>query len=264
MKILVCYYSATGNTQLVCEYLAHRLSDHQVELVNVIDSPDVDLTAYDAVGFATATNFMGLPFLFADFMAQLPAQQDKPAFVLNTYGAMSGRTLKLLAHAATERGFTVIAGHSLLVPENYPPFILKGWANEAAPDEKELAGLNQFIADLTHKLHLIRSGQTPQPAKIKIGLFNHLLAPGSLAKAKKEIGVLMTDERLCTACATCADVCPYNAIAFDEKPVFNAAQCHGCWRCFNHCPEKAIYTSKIKGEGHYPQPHPTLVAKFTR
>ncbi|MHA2272131.1 MAG: hypothetical protein ACXACI_09730 [Candidatus Hodarchaeales archaeon] len=29
--------------------------------------------------------------------------------------------------------------------------------------------------------------------------------------------------------------------------------CYGCWYCFNHCPEKAIYTEKYRGIGHYPK-----------
>lgn len=38
--------------------------------------------------------------------------------------------------------------------------------------------------------------------------------------------------------------------------------CHGCWICYNDCPEKAIYTKKLRGVGHYPGPIDTLREKL--
>jgi ferredoxin/flavodoxin len=262
MKAAIFYYSGTGNTRLACQYLAQRIANIEFDLLNITNSKRADLTHYDVVGFATATQHMGVPYLFEDFIKNLPSQQNKPAFVLNTYGAMSGRTLKNLAKLVTAGGFNVIAGHSLLTPENYPPFILKGWANEDAPNDEEMENFHQFITDLERRLGTIRTGQLVVPAKINIGFFNSLMRPASPAKSRKKMGELLVDESNCTECRTCADGCPYGAIALDPKPVFNTNRCHGCWMCFNHCPQQAIFTQKIRGEGHYSQPLPQFVAKM--
>ncbi|MEW6406763.1 MAG: FAD-dependent oxidoreductase, partial [Chloroflexota bacterium] len=51
------------------------------------------------------------------------------------------------------------------------------------------------------------------------------------------------DERLCTGCKTCAGMCAYNAISFDElkKVAFiNEALCQGCGTCAASCPVAAI------------------------
>jgi ferredoxin len=175
---------------------------------------------------------------------------------------MSGRTLQKLAKLAAARGFNVIAGHSLLTPENYPPFIRKGWANEDAPNDEEMEKFDQFIAKLDSEFAAIQTGQSLVSAKINIGFFNSLMRPASIAKSKKKMGQLLLNKSACTACGTCADGCPYGAITLNARPMFNANRCHGCWTCFNHCPEQAIYTSKIRGEGHYPQPLPQFVAKM--
>lgn len=129
LQIALFYYSSTGNTRLACRYIAHTVQNAHVDLRDVLKHEATDLSAYDVVGFATSTQFMGVPYRFGDFIKQLPKQDDKPAFVFNTYGAMSGQTLK------------VLAGHSLLMPENYPPLILKGWGNADAPNEKEVTTL---------------------------------------------------------------------------------------------------------------------------
>jgi ferredoxin len=242
--------------------LARQITNVEFDLRNITESNGADLTSYDVVGFATPTQHMGVPYLFADFVKELPIQQNRPAFVLNTYGAMSGRTLKNLAKLVVARGFSVIAGHSLMAPENYPPFLLKGWANEDAPDEEEMEKFQQFIIELERQLDIIESGQVAVPVQVKIGFFNSLMRPASPAKSRKKMSDLFVDKLLCTECSTCADGCPYGAIMLSPKPVFDISRCHGCWTCYNHCPEQAIYTQKIRGEGHYPQPLPQFATKM--
>jgi len=55
------------------------------------------------------------------------------------------------------------------------------------------------------------------------------------------IQVPEVDEKKCTYCGRCAEVCAYNAIAVlpDQVLVF-AELCHGCGACSYLCPEKAI------------------------
>lgn len=262
MKAVIFYFSSTGNTRLTCQYLDRQLKGVEFELIDIIHAYNADLTFYDVVGFAVPTFHMGVPPLMENFIQQLLIQQNKPAFVFNTYGAMSGRTLKNLAKLAAERGFNIIAGYSLLTPENYPPFILKGWANENAPNDDELAKFQKFSFELADKLQSIQSGQPVEPTKIKIGFFNSLMRSASPAKALQKMGVLFVDTSACTKCGICVNCCPYNAITLKPKPTININRCCGCWMCFNHCPEQAIYTQKIRGEGHYPQPLPQFAAKM--
>lgn len=260
--IALCYYSSTGNTELACRYIAHNVHNARFDLLDITRKDSVDLSPYDVVGFATSTQFMGVPYLFRDFVERLPRQNDKPAFVFNTYGAMSGQTLKMLDRLATARGFRVFAGHSLLMPENYPPFIVKGWDNVDAPDEKEMAAFQQFIAQLIERLDALQTRRPIVRAKIKIGLLNSLLRPKSPARARREMGSLSVDETLCTNCGACVDACPYAAIELAGQPIFRAERCYSCWTCFNRCPQQAIFTPKIKGVGHYPHPVTQLATKL--
>ncbi len=50
-------------------------------------------------------------------------------------------------------------------------------------------------------------------------------------------------EELCSGCKLCNDICPFNAITFDEskqKSVINDALCKGCGTCVSTCPSSAI------------------------
>lgn len=55
------------------------------------------------------------------------------------------------------------------------------------------------------------------------------------------IPVPEVDERKCTYCGKCAEVCAYNAIAVTKQNVLIFPElCHGCGGCALLCPEKAI------------------------
>lgn len=264
MKGLLFYHSNSGNTQSVCNYLQYKLQKVvNLTLHNVADSPLPDLNQFDIVGFATWTYFLGLPPYFQTFLDNLPQQMDKPTFALNTFGMMSGQALKLLTNQLNAKGFVVIAAHSLHTPESYPPYIIKGWDSVDAPDAKPLEDFHSFVAELDEKVTQLSQNAPAAKTKVRIGLFNHLLRPYSLPKARKQMGTLFVDANLCTECGTCQEICLYDAITMNPNPIFDTETCHACWACFNHCPEKAIFTTKIKGIGHYAEPNPKLVKKLT-
>jgi NAD-dependent dihydropyrimidine dehydrogenase PreA subunit/flavodoxin len=254
MKGILFYHSNSGNTRLTCDYLQHKLQAIDLTRHDIAVEPLPDLDYFEIIGFATWTYFLGLPPFFQQFLANLPAQTGKPTFALNTFGMMSGQALKQLTNQLREKGFNVLAAHSFHTPESYPPYIIKEWDSVDAPEPKELDAFHQFVAELDGKLTDLKNGTVPSKAKVKIGLFNHLMRPYSLEKARKQMGALFVDEALCTECGICQDVCLYQAIDMNPMVVINADNCHACWACFNHCPDQAIFTEKIREEGQYPEP----------
>ncbi len=59
------------------------------------------------------------------------------------------------------------------------------------------------------------------------------------------------NERLCTGCQLCKQVCPYSAISFDDKKhvcKVNDALCKGCGACVGGCPSDAISLSHYTNE----------------
>ncbi len=263
MRGIICYCSGSGNTRLACHYIAGKVRNIEWELFDIISDGIPALENYDIVGFAAFTNYSGIPYIFQNFMEMLAQQNNKPAFVFNTYGFIKGRTLRILSELAEMKGFKVVAGHSLHTPESYPPMIARGMGNKKAPDEKEMIHFNEFISELENLIYLIKSGGELHQKKIKVGILDSLFKPLSSDKARKEMGDKFVDESLCTECGLCGNLCPYLAINCSPKPVFDMNKCCGCWTCYNHCPVKAIYTKKFRGVGHYPQPINLLKEKLS-
>ncbi len=262
MKGIICYYSGSGNTRLAVKYIKSKISSVDFELCNTVRDEIPDLSNYDVVGFATFTDFGSAPQFMHSFFDRVSPQHNNYAFVFNTYGFLSGKTLKSLAKLAKTKNFKILCGHSLHTPESYPPMRSKNKAFDDSPNEKELRKLNEFIAQLDNMLATMQAGNKPTTGRIKVGLLGTLFPAFSRTRAKKDFGEQNVNIDLCKECGTCQKLCPYNAIELSPNPVFDHRKCYGCWSCYNHCPEKAIYTPKFKGEWQYPKPSKELANKL--
>jgi ferredoxin/flavodoxin len=261
IKGAICFYSAAGNTKLACQAIARAIRAVEFDLLDITKTRNPDLGAYDIVGFATFADFFGPPQFFVTFTETLPVQPGKPAFVFNTWGGMSGGTLRRMTELVTARGFRVLAAHSLHTPESYPPMIARGRPFTAAPNADELRKFRDFTGALNLLCRSLKDG-APVPRPLRLGLLDRLLPVLSRTTARREMGIKYVDADLCTTCGICVKLCPYGAIELREKPVFDVNKCYGCWACFHHCPSRAIYTWKFRGIGHYPEPAAELRAKL--
>ena len=263
MKGIICYYSGSGNTRLACRYIAERIKNAEFDLYDIIreKSAAPDLAQFDIVGFATFTDFFGPPHLLHTFVDGLPRQHGKPAFILNTYGNVTGRTIKAMQRLVTSRGFRVVAGHSLYTPESYPPMVASGRGHEHRPDERDMEEFTDFIGYVDQSLADLRRGK-PVKTSIRIRLLDRFCPVLPRDWSRRFMGDKFVDQELCIQCGVCERKCPYGAIALEPKPVFDMEECMGCWACYNHCAQKAIYTAKLRGVGHYPKPAPQLKKKL--
>lgn len=262
MKGIICYYSGTGNTALACRYIAEHVKNAELSVFDIINDGKPDLSAFDLVGFAAFADFLSPSQLFIEFIEGLPAQDGKPAFVLNTFGMSSGKTLSILQGEVSRRGFTVVTGHSLHMPENFPPMIARGLGNAKAPSDKELDAFKKFVAGLDEIALRLSKGEDVSARKVDIGTANKLMPGYPKGMAKRMMGEKFVDEDLCTGCGTCGNVCPNSAIKMAGRPVFDDGKCTACWACYNQCLAQAIGTRKYKGKPQYLGPSAALTEKF--
>ena len=99
----------------------------------------------------------------------------------------------------------------------------------------------------TDGVFLAGNAQGPKDVPDTVG---HAGAAASMALALLDKGevaispqVAVVDEKLCSACKTCIELCPYTAISFieeDNVARVNEALCKGCGTCVAACPAGAI------------------------
>jgi heterodisulfide reductase subunit A len=95
-----------------------------------------------------------------------------------------------------------------------------------------------FVCGLAHSPKLIEESITQAKAAAS-------RAAAILSKATIEAGgvVSLVDQRKCTGCSLCQQLCPFNAIDMDEKKnvaVINEALCKGCGVCASSCRSGAV------------------------
>lgn len=262
MKGIICYYSGSGNTKLACTYIKNKTENIDFELFNIVNKGMPDFNKYDLVGFATFADYGLPPKLMYSFVKNIKKQKNKAAFVFNTYGFISRNTLTGLRDLITENGFEVLTGFSLHTPENFPPVRKLGMRFDNSPKEKDIKKFDNFIKDLDSIIEKLKTGKKIEKRKLKTDILAKLSKPSKKSQAKKEFGIQNVNTSLCTECKVCVNGCPYNAISMNPKPVFDHEKCAGCWFCYNHCKQKAIYTPKFKGEYQYSSPNKQMKQKL--
>ena len=252
MRCLFCYFSGSGNTRLACNFIAGKIQAVEFDFFDILKKKPLDFSGYDLVGFAAFADFWGPSPVFKTFINSLPSCPGKPAFVFNSFGMLSGATLRVMRDLVAKKGFKVIAGHALHMPENIATMILSGKANEQAPNPKEMEAFGGFIDDLAMRC------STPEALRrapdFKVPPLTRFLPAMPRFIGKLAMGPKFVDSTLCTHCGLCMTKCPYGAITMADFPVFDEKKCMTCWACYNHCPTRAIYTKKYRGKGHYPSP----------
>lgn len=263
MKGVIIYYSNTGNTKIICEYIQKKVTKLQLELFDILKDDISSLAEYDVAGFAFFTDAMKPSKIFLDYVRKLKDTKGKHAFSVNTYGLMSGKAAKIMYNTLKKADMIVIGSHSLHTPENNAPMILGGNASEKSPDDKERAAFENFIAELNAQIDNIINHNPVKSSKPKIGLMNSLIPAGiDFTKFISGEVKMQVDKSKCKKCGVCAQVCPVKTISMKEEVTIDNTNCQKCWSCYNHCFSQAIYTGKYKGEGQYPKPISEFAEKW--
>jgi ferredoxin len=214
-----------------------------------------DLTGYypedhTFIGFASYTDYQAPPRFFMETISKFPLVNGKESFLLATYAGMVGKTLKGMKNIVEERGYRVITGHALPMPENYSPQRKRGFKVDGNPKEKDMESFQQFIRELGDLIVTRELKGHVEPKELRIGLLNSLIPMKVRTDGLKGMGRKKVDLSLCTKCGICFNNCAYKAIKLQPGPAFDETKCHACFACYNLCPVGAITSEKLDSADH--------------
>ena len=275
MKVLICYFSGTGNTRKVAEKYVSCLQElhHQAELVSVDGLPrdkaltDEFLTKLndaDLVGFGYPVHAFNAPAVMLKLAKFLPKQpRAKRAFVFNT----SGEPLKLnnisslkLTSMLKRRNYVVFSEYHYCMPYNIifrhsDEMAYKMWntAEKLIPLD-----VKQLVDNVPHTLKRVFCGGFVA----WVMRCEHWGARlnGTQYKIKKE----------CVHCQKCVNICPtHNIIIKKDGRLKFGRNCLMCMRCAQLCPKDAIKTGwfnkwKVNGAYTFEKPQTPEQQKYNR
>ena len=248
MKILMVYFSATGNTTKIGKVIKKRLQ----ALGAVVDEKDITALSdrnktvepglYHAVVFGQPVHSMRAPRVVREWMRTVQGKGKKCAMFF-TYGGFQVHpchetTRRLL----TEQGFSVVSSAEFLGAHT---FNLGGWkAMIGRPDAADFDVAEAYA----EAIHARFSGKDP-------GIL------GEMEKTDYTEAQLDSFESLrfkileqfptrygedCSMCMLCEETCPTGAI-FAETGEAVKEKCIVCLKCIRDCPDDVLKISDVSG-----------------
>jgi Pyruvate/2-oxoacid:ferredoxin oxidoreductase delta subunit len=252
-KLIVYYFSGTGNSQKVAFWLLQVAKEMnlETELLNIahLDRSNVAAPTQDTlVVFTSPVHGFNYPPIMLHFISRFPKGKNNVLLMDTRAGmligkwitpGMSGITFYLSGLLLTLKGYKIKAMYPVDLPSNWislhpglnartVAYIYKQNKERVITFvRKALAGGRNFKS-----VRSIVSDMLVLP--IAFGYF--LIGRFLLAKT-------FYASRDCNDCDVCIKNCPVKAIIKVDARLFWTFRCESCMRCMSNCPQKAIETS---------------------
>ena len=250
MKILICYFSGTGNTKRVVDKFAECLkeNENEVTLQRVEHEFNLNIEDFDLIGFGYPVHAFNAPEIILKFVKKLKKLENKKdCFIINT----SGEPLKLnnisslkLTSLLKKKNMIAKYEYHYVIPYNIIFRHTDRMAYRMWETAKKVIPLD--VKELLEK----------KPAKLKKVFMGRFLAyifriehwggkfNGKHYKVLPE----------CINCNCCVNICPTKNITVKDGGLHFGKNCIMCMRCSFLCQKNAIkigFFNKWKVNGVY-------------
>jgi len=254
LKILILYYSGTGNTEFACDVakLVMEKAGHEAVMRTYAKAGKESIEGYDLYCFA-APVYEWAPAKnverFVTSMARLPG---KRAFVITSSAGAAGQAIPLFARMLEGKGLTLLGNYNLICPDTWGGSRWFSYGQDAeTPTVKSVRELAAFTEKMLEAADAVEQGRHVELPEYKVkptGFYWASRLSRMPPRARMKMGKKKVDRKECTECGVCAKNCPSGAIKLDPYPRFGN-ECIACWRCINTCPADCITT--IIDSGHH-------------
>ena len=145
MKTAIIYYSRHhGNTKKLVDAVAAK---HNVDIFDVVEKPDADLSGYDTIGIASGTYAWKFAKQILTYINNhLP--EGKKVFFISTSASGKAGYEKSAAEACKKKNCEILGSYTCMGFNTFGPTKLFGGTGKGHPDEKEIQGAVDFFESL--------------------------------------------------------------------------------------------------------------------
>ena len=256
MRLLLLYFSGTGNTDYVARYLAERLAQPlvKVELRSLEWQPPEQVTGFDLLALGFPVYAADSPGFVQSYVKQLMPGEGRGAFVFCTKGAYAAGAVRLNLQRLEMRGYTPLAGGDVIMPgtDGLSMISSDSWMARKAleKDYNRLKDADRLIEQIEDVLSELVDGRPtealrlPLPPEIKMSASDRLWAYLYRATGKWARARLHADVK-CEGCGLCARICPVDNVTLHDGHAQFEEHCMLCLRCLHACPQEAIQIGKL-------------------
>ncbi len=245
MKILILYFSGTGNTYFAAKSIKESISSEQYITLSPVETFNPErITDFDILMFGFPVYACRMPGFLKSFTDKFALPKTKKMILFSTFAGMPCNAMQKAANYFSGRGFNVIYSKGLKLPGSDALTFIK---------KKSLYAKKLLNKDFKKGIKSLTEG-------IKYAIYhdksrfvikkNVFLAPVDFSmKLIKPIehklsGKLYANEK-CTLCGICEAVCPVDNIKIKNGKVIFKNNCVLCLRCITQCPAEAIQIGSL-------------------
>lgn len=145
MKTAIIYYSRHHeNTKKVLEEIA---KNREVTLIDVTGNPEISLSEYDCIGFASGIYYSKFHKTVLEF-AQKHMPEGKKTFFIYTYGAEKSGYTKAITEEVQKHHAEILGEFGCFGFNTFGPFKLIGGIAKGHPDNTDLERAVSFYESL--------------------------------------------------------------------------------------------------------------------
>ena len=251
---MVFYFSGTGNSRFVAEYIARALEDETVDVGALIKEGKP--YSCDKTG---AFVFVGPIYVSAparpltEFIEKSEFSKDVKAYFIMTCASAIGSTPVIAKQICETKGWTYMGSHKVVMPQNYIAYFT------TFDRAKNAEIINSSLPEMESISAAISKGEVLEDPKMFFG--EKTITKWTCDWYYKDF---MKTKKFkvnegCISCGKCVKGCYQNNIRLvDGKPVWGP-DCTHCMACINQCPKGVIeYGKKTAGKPRYHGPEDAL------
>jgi flavodoxin/NAD-dependent dihydropyrimidine dehydrogenase PreA subunit len=247
MKVLILYFSATGNTGKIAKVIEERFKESGCD-VSVADitsessrQEKIDLEPYQAVVFGAPIHSSRAPRVVREWLRTLEGHGKKCSMFF-TYGGFGVHpTHYSTRQILEEQNFVVVTSAEFLSAHT---FNLGGWrAVEERPDTSDFDVAREY-ADKTYKRFTGEDDGVLGELK-KTEHAEEYLDNIEAFRFKALTKLPSRDGEECSMCMTCEDTCPAGAMNAESGEA-ESGKCIACLACVANCPDVALKINDMR------------------
>ena len=221
---MIFYFSGTGNTMWAANYLAEKLNDNAVSILQFKDAEEV-VCNDDTIGFLYPVYGSDCPRVYREFLMKLKCKPDVYAYNVETLNKVDFGSANSVDKALCNSGAGLSYTAWLYMPGNCMVTDEKTLKNRLATAAERL---DAIAVKIQHKVVNFKTRGEKTPDTFLD------LSPMETSLSRFEI------KDTCNGCGICANVCPTGNISIVDGKAVHGTDCTLCLACFHWCPEKAV------------------------
>ncbi len=245
MKILIYYFTGTGNSLLVAQKIAERIDGAVLKPVlnlykSETDKVPADFTLSDnhTIGFIFPVYFDRIPQIIHKAIEKSQFSKTQYFFAVATSGGQAGNALFEMDSVLKSRGVRLDYGKNVDMPDN--SIIIKTSDAKAAIRLAHINRVTDEIASAVINHKKMESVLKKSYAYCIMGKVNNFAVVHYYKAEKRQV-----DATRCNRCGMCVDICPSGNITMKGRKMVIGDDCQWCFACLNWCPKSAVVFGRI-------------------